>query len=100
MRGEFDWLAGIIDNGSGGPPDCDGLFNLTSYVVDSTCLNNSVEATLSAGTFWVFAAPSAFTGVVCGAPYTLTVTCPIFEDGFEALGTCYWSDTNPSVVCP
>jgi hypothetical protein len=85
----------------GGPPVCGTLLGTDWMEFTDACVQMSDERLLSAGTWFVFVAYQTYTGLACGAPYTLVVTCPIFEHGFESnFPLCSWSDTEPGVICP
>jgi len=95
---QFQSFAGILHT-AGGPPVCDPSADWL-FVQNLVCEPGIDRRALSAGTWWIFVAQNAFTGLACGTPYTLTVTCPIFASDFESPGAlCFWSDTNPPVLC-
>ncbi|HLF55562.1 MAG TPA: hypothetical protein VI942_01825 [Thermoanaerobaculia bacterium] len=100
IAGEVDLVGYILHDGALGPPSCPATgFELASA---SACGQDSVSAALGAGTYWIFAAPNIFSGVSCGASYALTVDCSnlIFGNRFEQeAALCYWSDTEPPVLC-
>ncbi len=74
---EFDGQAGIMNDGSGGPSTQCNALSLDWFINPAQCVETSdVTRTLSAGTWSIFVASSAFDGIPCGAPYTLTLTCP------------------------
>jgi hypothetical protein len=100
VAGETAMTAFILHDGSGGPPSCPASGSAQASA--DACGEATTSADLDAGTFWIFAASTNFSGVTCGTSYRLTVLCPdwIFWSDFEQPGAlCYWSDTDPPVTC-
>jgi hypothetical protein len=71
MEADFAKIVWIFQPGT--PDPC----TYTTVVSSATprCETATVTATLAAGDYYVVAAPSVFEGVVCGTPYTATLTC-------------------------
>jgi len=67
---EFPVLAFILD----GTPGCAGLVVLSSGTANP-CQSIVLTADVGPGTYWLWAGPSVFTGVNCGAGYTGLLTC-------------------------
>jgi hypothetical protein len=68
---KFPWVLFVINNDGGADP-CATAAVLESATGD-LCSPGTLEVTLAAGNYWVFVAPSVFTGVPFNAEYTLTV---------------------------
>ena len=71
IEAEFDVLAGFVDIPGG---DCSAAAFITSGTA-ADCTVLEVSAALPAGTNTIFAGPSVFEGVTCGAEYQMTLTC-------------------------
>jgi hypothetical protein len=73
---EIPMVLGIVD--TGGIPDCALASQLNPFIQVPGCLCATFTISLPAGTWWVFAAPQAFTGYPCDAQphrYLLSVDC-------------------------
>jgi hypothetical protein len=69
--GQFPTLAFVLD----GTPGCGAPVTI-GYMTATACQPATVTTgILPAGTYWFFAAPSVFTGVLCGSPYVATLNC-------------------------
>jgi hypothetical protein len=100
LAAQFADFSGIVTNGAQGPPSCGTQSTEWTASHNLACVESENARLLSAGTWWIFVASQGFSGISCGTPYTLTVICPIFANGFEQGGAlCFWSDTSPPVVC-
>jgi hypothetical protein len=53
---------------------CDTI-TLATETATAGCLDTSITQPVCAGTFYIVVAPSVFTGVDCGSPYTMTLNC-------------------------
>ncbi len=71
--GQFDVLAGIVDNF--GIDSCAGVTAFLAFGIGSPCQPVEVAACLPAGTWYLFVAPQFTSTLACGAPYTATATC-------------------------
>jgi len=88
VQADLPVLAGIVNNF--GIDSCTGVTAFLSSATGDECDIVSVTACLAPGTWYLFVAPSAFTGVPCGSDYTATVTCANCPQGACCIGdgTC------------
>ncbi len=86
-QGEFPFLMGIVDNF--GVDSCAGVSAFLAFTTAGPGQVATVTACLPAGTWYLFAAPSDFTGVACGSAYTMSVSCAACT---VPTGACCFSD--------
>ena len=69
----FPGLIGIVD--TNGIDDCSLVTDFAASSFTDPCVETSVTATLSAGTWYVFVSTADFSGVACGSPYHAELSC-------------------------
>jgi len=81
MLAEFDSQFGVINWITPGVPGCDNQTGSFQFVANGSAgTTATLTATLpAAGTYYIFAAPSDFSGVPCGSNYTLNVEAMLDE---------------------
>jgi hypothetical protein len=65
---EFPVVFGFLDGTSGCP-----VVSFLDYRAPDECIEDSLTMELGPGTFWLFVAPNAFSGIPCGSDYVMTV---------------------------
>jgi len=70
---EFPVLVGIVNNF--GVDSCAGVTAFLTSATGTPCVEACASACLQAGTWYLFVAPSAFTGVPCGSEYNASLVC-------------------------
>jgi hypothetical protein len=77
---EFHVLIFLIDGNEG----CENMTILANDAADP-CDTASIDLAVDAGVYWPWIGPSVFTGVPCGAQYSLTTSCMFDDDCPEDL---------------
>jgi len=75
VKAQFPVLAAIVGPGPHNP--CDSIQVYSNVAAGSACETVSVTTNgpLDAGTYWLFIAPDAFSGITCGLEYRAWITC-------------------------
>ncbi len=78
VEAEFPVLMGII--GNGGIANCENYAGWLEYRTSSGCTPAVIRRVLPPGTWWLYVAPSSFSGVACGSLYIAGVSCLPSQD--------------------
>jgi hypothetical protein len=74
---QFPVITAIV--GPGGQSECDSVILYSEIAscgsCDTVCVTSDIG--LLAGTYWLFIAPGAYTGVLCGSEYRAWITCDL-----------------------
>jgi hypothetical protein len=69
--GEAPTLVGILDGNAG----CQDFSVACAKSSSAPCESTGCQIGVTAGTYWIFVAPSVFSGVACGSSYVLSASC-------------------------
>jgi len=75
----FTAMSAILDNGSGGPPNCPSHYAAFYEFLDAG-VEGALTACLPAGTWWTFVAPASYDDVACGVEYVAELDCDSCTD--------------------